>query len=96
MEAVKNWPRLLSSSDIRSFLGLASYYRRFVEGFASISSPLTKLTQKMAKYQWSEACEKSFQELKDCLTSAPILTLPEGDDGFVVYCDACHMGLVVC
>ena len=54
---------------------------------------MTKLTQKKAKYQWSEACEKSFQELKDRLTSAPILTLPEGDDGFVVYCDASHMGL---
>ena len=64
-EAVKNWPRPLSSSDIRSFLGLAGYYRRFVEGFAFIYSPLTKLTQKKAKYQWSEACEKSFQELKD-------------------------------
>ena len=92
-EAVKNWPRPLSSSDIRSFLGLAGYYRRFVEGFASISSPLTKLTQKKAKYQWSEACEKSFQELKDRLASAAILTLPEGKDGFVLYCDASHMGL---
>ena len=83
----------MSSLDIRSFLGLVGYYRRFVEGFASISSPLTKLTQKKAKYQWSEACEKSFQELKDHLTSAPILTLPEGNDYFVVYCDASHMGL---
>ena len=91
---VKNWPRPLSSSDIRIFLGLAGYYRRFVEGFASISSPLTMLTQKKAKYQWSEACEKSFQELKDHLTSAHILTLPEGSDGFVVYCDASRVGLV--
>ena len=89
-EAVKNWPRPLSSSDIRSFLGLAGYYRRFVESFASISSPLT---QKKAKYQWSEACEKSFQELKDRLTSAPILALPEGNEGFVVYCDASRVGL---
>ena len=92
-EAVKNWPRPLSSSDIRSFLGLADYYRRFVESFASISSPLTKLTQKKAKYQCSEACEKSFQELKDRLTSAPISTLPEGNDCFVVYCDASRVGL---
>ena len=73
----------MSSSDIRSFLGLAGYYRGFVEGFASISSPLTQLTQKKAKYQWSEACEKSFQELKDRLTSAPILTLPEGMMGLL-------------
>src|SRR5688572_23431403 len=92
-EAVKNWPRPLSSSDIRSFLGLAGYYRRFVEGFASISSPLTKLTQKKEKFQWSLDCEKSFQELKDRLTKAPVLTLPEGTDGFVVYCDASRVGL---
>ncbi|WMV38188.1 hypothetical protein MTR67_031573 [Solanum verrucosum] len=50
------------------------------------------LTQKKAKFVWSEACEKSFQELKDRLTSAPVLTLPEGTDGFVVYCDASRVG----
>ena len=92
-EAVKNWPRPLTSSDIRSFLGLAGYYRRFVEGFSSISSPLTKLTQKREKLQWSPDCEKSFQELKDRLTKAPVLTLPEGNDGFVVYCNASRVGL---
>src|SRR5687767_13304654 len=68
-------------------------YRRFVEGFSSISSPLTKLTQKKEKFQWSLDCEKSFQELKDRLTKAPVLTLPEGSDGFVVYCDASKIGL---
>src|SRR5688500_12981582 len=72
-EAVKNWPRPLTSSDIRSFLGLAGYYRRFVEGFSSISSPLTKLTQKKEKFQWSLDCEKSFQELKDRLTKLQCL-----------------------
>ncbi|KAH0672886.1 hypothetical protein KY284_023973 [Solanum tuberosum] len=64
IEAVQNWPRPTSPTDIRSFLGLAGYFRRFVEGFSSISSHLTKLTQKTIKFQWSEACEKSFQELK--------------------------------
>nr|XP_009758075.1 PREDICTED: uncharacterized protein LOC104210804 [Nicotiana sylvestris] len=88
IEAVKNWPRPTSVSNIRSFLGLASYYRRFVEGFSSISSPLTRLTQKKVKFQWLDACEKSFEELKKRLTSAPVLTLPEGTEGFVVYCDA--------
>src|SRR5687767_15859688 len=68
-------------------------YRRFVEGFSSISSPLTKLTQKKEKFQWSLDCEKSFQELKDRLTKAPVLTLPEGSDGFVVYCDASQVGI---
>ncbi|KAH0672692.1 hypothetical protein KY290_024922 [Solanum tuberosum] len=93
MDAVKSWPRPLTPSDIRNFLGLTGYYRRFVEGFSSISSPLTALTQKKAKLIWSKKCEKSFQELKDRLTSAPMLTLPEGTDGFVVYYDASRIGL---
>ncbi|KAH0637918.1 hypothetical protein KY289_037833 [Solanum tuberosum] len=77
IQAVQNWPRPTSPTEIRSFLGLARYYRRFVEGFSSIASPLTKLTQKTVKFQWSEACEKSFQELKKRLITAPVLTLPE-------------------
>ena len=75
-EAVKNWQIPLTLSYIRSFLGLAGYYRRLVDFSTSISSPLTRLTQKKSKFQWSESCEKSFHELKDCLTSARILTLP--------------------
>ncbi|XP_059290037.1 uncharacterized protein LOC132043575 [Lycium ferocissimum] len=82
IEAVKNWPRPTSVSDIRSFLGLAGYYRRFVEGFSSISAPLTKLMKKEVKFQWSDACERSFEELKTRLTSAPVLTLPEGTEGW--------------
>ncbi|KAH0706733.1 hypothetical protein KY289_011809 [Solanum tuberosum] len=93
IEAVQNWPRPTCPTDIMSFLGLAGYYRRFVEGFSSISSPLTKLTQKIVKFQWSEACEKNFQKLKKRLTIAPVLTLPEGTQGFVVYCDASRVGL---
>ncbi|KAH0758385.1 hypothetical protein KY290_021878 [Solanum tuberosum] len=77
IEAVQNWPRPTSPTDIRIFLGLAGYYIRFVEGFSSISSPLTKLTHKTVKFQWSETCEKSFLELKKRLTTAPVLTLPE-------------------
>ncbi|XP_055824404.1 uncharacterized protein LOC129892914 [Solanum dulcamara] len=82
IKAVKNWPRPTSPTEIRSFLGLARYYRRFVEGFSSISSLLTKMTQKKAKFQWSDACEESFQKLKDKLTTAPVLTLPDGTEGF--------------
>ncbi|WMV30481.1 hypothetical protein MTR67_023866 [Solanum verrucosum] len=93
IEAVHNWPRLTSPTDIRSFLGLAGYYRRFIEEFSSISSPLTKLTQKTVKFQWSEACEKSLQELKTRLTIAPVLNLPVGTQGIVVYCDASRVGL---
>ena len=64
IEAVKQWPRPTSTTDIRSFLGLAGYYRRFVEGFSSITTPLTRLTQKMVKFEWSDDCEKSFAEWK--------------------------------
>ena len=64
-----------------------------MDGFASIASPLTTLTQKNMKFEWSEAYEKSFQILKDRLTNAPVLTLLEGTKGFVVYCDASRVGL---
>ena len=93
IEAVKTWPRHMTPTEVRSFLGLAGYYRRFVEGFSSLSAPLTKLTQKAIKFQWTEACEHSFQELKDRLTSAPVLALPEGSEGYAVYCDASGVGL---
>ncbi|WMV50784.1 hypothetical protein MTR67_044169 [Solanum verrucosum] len=69
------------------------YYRLFVEGFSSITIPLMTLTQKKVKFLWSEACEKIFQELIDRLTSAPVLTLLEGSDGFVIYCDDSRIGL---
>ncbi|XP_075088199.1 putative mitochondrial protein AtMg00860 [Nicotiana tabacum] len=93
IEAVKNWPRPTSVSDIRSFLGLAGYYRRFIEGFSSILSPLTRLTQKKVMFQWSDACEKVFEELKKRLTLALVLTIPEGTEGFVVYYNASGVGL---
>ena len=62
IEAVKNWPRPASDSEVRSFLGLASYYRRFVEGFSKIAVPLTELTRKSVRFSWSDKCEASFQE----------------------------------
>ena len=93
IEAVKQWPRPTSATNIRSFLGLAGYYRRFVEGFSSIASPLTKLTLKKVKFQWSDDYEKSFAELKTRLTITPVLTLQEGSDGYVIYCDASRVGL---
>ena len=91
-DVVKNCPTLLKPTDMRSFLGLAEYYRRLMDGFASIASPLTTLIRKHVKFEWSEACERSFQTLKDRLNSAPVLNLPEGTKGFVVYCDAFRMG----
>ncbi|XP_042432594.1 uncharacterized protein LOC122019163 [Zingiber officinale] len=88
IEAVTSWEQPKSVQEIRSFLGLAGYYRRFVEGFSSIALPLTQLTRKGVKFCWTESCETSFQELKRRLISAPILVLPSGDDGFVLYTDA--------
>ena len=81
---INNLPRPLSPTDIRSFLGLAGYYWSVVDGFVSIASSLTTLTQTSKKFEWSETCERSFQFLKDRLTSTPVLTLPEGTRGFVV------------
>ncbi|RVW28572.1 Transposon Ty3-I Gag-Pol polyprotein [Vitis vinifera] len=75
VDAVANWRRPSTVTEIRSFLGLAGYYRRFIEGFSKIALPLTKLTQKGVKFEWSDDCECSFQELKNRLVSAPILTI---------------------
>lgn len=87
MEAVNNWLRPLTSSNIRIFLGLAGYYKRFIKGFYSISSPLTMLTQKNLMFVCIDKYEKSFQTLKGQLTLAPILTLLEGTGGFIVHFD---------
>ena len=91
--AEKNWPRPLTPINIRSLLGFTGCYQMLVDGFASIVSPLTMLNQKCKKFEWSEKCDKSFQLLKDRLTSAPMLTLPEGTKHFVVYYDASRLGL---
>ena len=93
VEAIVNWERPKTVTEISSFLGLAGYYRRFIEGFSTIALPLTKLTRKDVKFIWDEKCENSFLELKNRLTSAPILTLPSGEGGLVVYSDASGKGL---
>ncbi|GJW12355.1 putative reverse transcriptase domain-containing protein [Tanacetum coccineum] len=92
IEAIKNWATPTTPTEVRQFLGLAGYYRRFIEGFSLISKPLTKLTQKNKKYEWSEDEEEAFELLKQKLCCAPILALPEGSEDFVVYCDASLKG----
>ncbi|GKD11901.1 putative reverse transcriptase domain-containing protein, partial [Tanacetum coccineum] len=82
-----------SPMEIRQFLGLAGYYRRFIEGFSKIAKPMTKLTQKKVKFVWGDKQEAAFQTLKQKLCSAPILALPEGSKDFVAYCDASIKGL---
>ncbi|GJY81511.1 putative reverse transcriptase domain-containing protein [Tanacetum coccineum] len=93
IEAIKDWASPKTPTEIRQFLGLAGYYRRFIEGFSKIARPMTKLTQKSVKFEWGEKAEAAFQLLKQKLCSAPILALPEGNENFVVYCDASHKGL---
>ena len=88
-----NWKPPKNVSKVRSFLGLAGYYKKFVEGFSKIAAPLTKLTRKDVKHDWVDAYQQSFEELKGRLTLAPVLALPNGRDGFVVYSDACRQGL---
>ncbi|XP_070039215.1 uncharacterized mitochondrial protein AtMg00860-like [Nicotiana tomentosiformis] len=88
IEAVQSWPRPFSATEIRSFHRLVGYYCHFVEGFSSIASPLTKLTQKGAPFRWSEECEESFQKLKIALTTPPVLVLPSISGSYTVYCDA--------
>ncbi|XP_062119209.1 uncharacterized mitochondrial protein AtMg00860-like [Humulus lupulus] len=90
---VKEWPRPKNAYEVRSFMGLASYYRRFVEGFSKIVTSLAELTRKNLKFVWSDKCEQSFQELKNRLISAPVLSLPTEEGQFVVYCDGSKQGL---
>ncbi|XP_075473834.1 uncharacterized protein LOC142504875 [Primulina tabacum] len=88
VEAITEWPKPKNATDIRSFLGLAGYYRKFIEGFSSIAITLTKLTQKNSKFIWDEGCEKSFQTLKEKLASTPVLILPTEDKEFTIYSKA--------
>lgn len=91
--AVREWKQPTTVTEIRSFLGLAGYYRRFIENFSLIASPLTKLTRKGVPFLWTDTCEKSFQELKHRLTTAPVLVIPVRGGKLVVYTDACGTGL---
>ncbi|KAL0543811.1 hypothetical protein IC582_018916 [Cucumis melo] len=93
IEAVTGWTRPSTVSEVCSFLGLAGYYRWFVENFSRIATPLTQLTRKGAPFVWSNACEDSFQNLKQKLVTAPVLTVPDGSGSFVIYSDASKKGL---
>ncbi|GAU31786.1 hypothetical protein TSUD_22320 [Trifolium subterraneum] len=93
VEAVLNWERPRTVTEVRSFLGLAGYYRRFILGFSEIALPLTRLTRKGVPFEWDADCEWSFVNLKEKLTSAPVLVIPDPNRKFVVYCDASNKGL---
>ncbi|XP_071933809.1 uncharacterized protein [Coffea arabica] len=93
VEAVMLWKQPETPTEVRSFLGLAGYYRRFIKDFSKIVGPMTELTKKGNKFIWTPKCESSFRELKKRLTSAPFLVLPDGGEGYVVYSDASREGL---
>ncbi|KAK1621210.1 hypothetical protein QYE76_026727 [Lolium multiflorum] len=93
IKTVAEWKAPTTQTEVRAFLGLAGYYRRFVEGFSSIARPMTQLLKKDKKFEWTDKCEESFQQLKLRLTTAPILIMPDITKPFDVYCDASKIGL---
>ncbi|XP_028107291.1 uncharacterized protein LOC114306274 [Camellia sinensis] len=93
IEAIVSWPTPTNVTEVHSFMGLAGYYRRFVQDFSKITVPLTQLTRKGVTFEWTEERESTLQELKTKLTTAPVLVLPSGTEGYVIYSDASHKGL---
>ena len=93
IQAVVDWKRPTTVTEVRSFLGLAGYYRRFIKGFAQLAAPLTQLTRKGTKFIWDDKCEENFQELKQRLVTTPVLAVPISGIGFTIFCDASKVGL---
>jgi hypothetical protein len=93
VQEVLSWNAPTSVSDIQSFLGLVGFYRRFIRGFSKISKPMTELLEKDKKFEWTPACEASFQELKKRPTTAPILVMTDIEKPFSIYCDVSGQGL---
>ena len=96
VQDVLNWKPPTTVSEIRSFLGLAGYYRRFIEGFSKLAKPMIALLEKNAKYIWPDKCQANFDELKKRLTTAPVLILPDLSKNSSIYCDASRLCLDVC
>ena len=93
IEAIMNWPTPRNLTDVRYFMRLVGYYRRFIEGFSKVSHAITSLQKKGIKFEWTLKCEESFQQLKNLLTSAPVLKVADLEKYFVVCTDACGQGL---
>jgi hypothetical protein len=93
IEAIREWSAPNNVTEVRSFMGLAGYYKRFIKGFSKIAHPITSLQRNGVKFQWALDCEKSFQHLKQLLTSSPILRIADPNEDFIVCIDACKEGL---
>ena len=93
IQALQEWPRPKSVTDVNAFLGFCAYYRRFVEGFAEVAAPLYRLKEKKRSFLWNTDCEEAFQKIKELLTSAPILAYPDVDLPFVLDTDASNEGI---
>ena len=93
IKSIINWPTPRSVMDIRSFMGLAGYYRRFIKGFSKVAHAITSLQKRRVKFEWTSKCEESFQRLKNLLTSAPVLKVANPERDFLVCTDACRQGL---
>jgi hypothetical protein len=88
-----NWKPPTTVHQIRSFLGLVGYYRRFIPDFSRIVNPITELLKKGAKFDWGQKCEDAFHTMRQHLTTAPVLAQPDNNKPFDVYCDASGTGL---
>ena len=93
IDAVLSWNRSTNATKVRSFLGLAGYYRRFGEEFSKLAGPLTNLTKKETKYEWIDKHNRAFKELKKRLTTTPVLAIPRSGERFLIYSDASHQEL---
>ena len=93
IEAIKNWPTPNNVTELRYFMGLAGYYRRYIEGFSKVAHAITSFQRKGIKFEWTSKCEESFQRLKYLLTSALVLNVADPEKDFVVCMDAHGQGL---
>ena len=93
IKAIVSWEQPKNIIEIQSFLGLARYYRRFMQYFSLIAAHMTRLTRKRVKFEWDNKCEQNFQELKNRLITAPVLILLTAGANYVVFSDASRQGL---
>lgn len=90
---IKDWPIPQSVQEVQQFLGLANYYRRFIKNFAIIAKPLHQTTERKKPFRWTDECEQAFSQLKNCLTTAPILAVPDWTKPFIIDMDASETGI---